>query len=414
MLLSRLLRPLIRIGRLTVIDADGQSHVFGTDSEPSVTVRLHDRSLHWRLALNPGLHAGEAYMAGTLTVEDATSYEFIELFARNLECAGAVDLGGPVDILNRSLRRLKQFNPAPRARRNVAHHYDLSAELYDLFLDADRQYSCAYFTEPGQDLETAQLRKKQHIAAKLHLEPGMRVLDIGCGWGGLGLYLAERLGAEVTGITLSTEQLALANARAAAAGLEASAQFHLRDYRHETGNFDRIVSVGMFEHVGVNHYGEFFRTVHDRLADDGVALLHTIGRRDGPGSTNPWLQKYIFPGGYSPSLSELSAAIERSGLWINDVEVLRLHYAETLRHWRLRFEANRAQVAALYDERFCRMWEFYLATSEVSFRHLDSVVFQLQLSKRRDAVPQTRNYQLDTERRLVEAERDDARPRLVG
>jgi cyclopropane-fatty-acyl-phospholipid synthase len=319
-----------------------------------------------------------------------------------------------VTVLRRLTKRLHQYNPIPRSRRNVAHHYDLSRELYETFLDADRQYSCAYFTKPGQDLETAQLRKKQHIAAKLHLEPGMRVLDIGCGWGGLGLYLAERLGAEVTGITLSTEQLALANARAAAAGLEASAQFHLRDYRHETGKFDRIVSVGMFEHVGVNHYGEFFRTVHDRLADDGVALLHTIGRRDGPGSTNPWLQKYIFPGGYSPSLSELSAAIERSGLWINDVEVLRLHYAETLRHWRLRFEANRAQVAALYDERFCRMWEFYLATSEVSFRHLDSVVFQLQLSKRRDAVPQTRNYQLDTERRLVEAERDDARPRLVG
>ncbi len=414
MLLSRLLRPLIRLGRLTVIDADGRGHVFGTDSEPSVTVRLHDRSLHWRLALNPGLHAGEAYMAGTLTVEDASPYEFIELFARNMERAGAVDLGGPVDILNRSLRRLKQFNPAPRARRNVAHHYDLSAELYDLFLDADRQYSCAYFTEPGQDLETAQLRKKQHIAAKLRLEPGMKVLDIGCGWGGLGLYLAQRLGAEVTGITLSTEQLAIANARAAAADLDASARFHLRDYRQETGKFDRIVSVGMFEHVGVNHYGEFFRTVRDRLTDDGVALLHTIGRRDGPGSTNPWLQKYIFPGGYSPSLSELSAAVERSGLWINDVEVLRLHYAETLRHWRLRFEANRAQVAALYDERFCRMWEFYLATSEVSFRHLDSVVFQLQLSKRRDAVPQTRNYQLDTERRLIEAERDDARPRLVG
>ena len=301
-----------------------------------------------------------------------------------------------------------------QARRNVAHHYDLSAELYDLFLDADRQYSCAYFTDPAQDLETAQLRKKQHIAAKLLLKPGLRVLDIGCGWGGLGIYLAQQLGAEVTGITLSTEQLAIANARVAAAGLDDRAHFHLRDYRHETGSFDRIVSVGMFEHVGVNHYGEFFSTLRKCLADDGVALLHTIGRRDSPGSTNPWLQKYIFPGGYSPSLSELSAAIERSGLWISDIEVLRLHYADTLRHWRLRFEANRARVAALYDERFCRMWEFYLVTSEVSFRHLDNVVFQVQLAKRRDAVPQTRDYQFAAEARLVEADRGLSRPRLVG
>lgn len=414
MLLSRLLRPLIRFGRLTVIDADDRPHVFGSEISPAVTVRLHDRRLHWRLALNPGLHAGEAYMDGTLTVEDAPLYAFIELFARNLGHAGAIDLSGPFDLVNRAARRLQQFNPAARARRNVAHHYDLSAELYDLFLDRDRQYSCAYFTDPGEDLESAQLRKKQHIAAKLLIEPGMRVLDIGCGWGGLGLYLAQALGADVTGITLSTEQLAVANERAKAAGLADKAQFHLRDYRHETGSFDRIVSVGMFEHVGINHYGEFFRTLRDRLSDDGVALLHTIGRRAGPGSTNPWLQKYIFPGGYSPSLSEIGSAVERSGLWINDVEVLRLHYAETLRHWRLRFEANRSKIAALYDERFCRMWEFYLATSEVSFRHLDSVVFQVQLAKRRDAVPQTRDYQFAAERHLIDAGPGNTRPRLVG
>ena len=403
MLLSRMLRPLIRVGRLTVIDADGRQHVFGTDAAPAATVRLHDRSLHWRIVLNPSLYVGEAYMDGTLTVEGTSLYEFLDLFIRNLK-AGRGKLKGPLGKLNRLLRRAKQFNPASRARRTVAHHYDLSADLYDLFLDSDRQYSCAYFVHADDDLETAQLRKKQHIAAKLLLEPGTRVLDIGCGWGGLGLYLAERLDAEVTGITLSEEQLKIAKDRAAAAGLEDRARFHLRDYRHETGTFDRIVSVGMFEHVGVNHYDEFFRTVRDCLSDDGVALLHTIGRHNGPGSTNPWLQKYIFPGGYSPALSELAAAIERSGLWMIDIEILRLHYAHTLRHWRQRFLANRERVAALYDERFCRMWEYYLATSEISFRYLNSVVFQIQLAKHRDAVPQTRDYLFAAEQALAEAD----------
>lgn len=410
MLLSRLLRPLIRLGRLTVIDADGRSHVFGTDSEPSVTVRLHDRSLHWRLALNPGLHAGEAYMAGTLTVEDASPYEFIELFARNMERVGAVDLGGPVDILNRSLRRLKQFNPAPRARRNVAHHYDLSSELYDLFLDADRQYSCAYFTEPGQDLETAQLRKKQHIAAKLRLEPGMKVLDIGCGWGGLGLYLAQRLGAEVTGITLSTEQLAIANARAAAAELDASARFHLRDYRHETGKFDRIVSVGMFEHVGSGDYSTYFARIAELLRKDGVALIHSIGRLDGPCATNPFVAKWIFPGGALPALSEVTAAVEKSGLIMTDIEILRLHYAETLRQWRRRFLQHAADAERIAGPAFVRMWEFYLAGCEAAFRHQYLMVFQLQMAKRIDTVPLTRDYMVEAERRLAQGATPALRP----
>jgi cyclopropane-fatty-acyl-phospholipid synthase len=264
--------------------------------------------------------------------------------------------------------------------------------LYGLFLDSDRQYSCAYFRTGAEDLDTAQLDKKRHIAAKLLLKPGMKVLDIGSGWGGLALYLAREHGAEVTGLTLSSEQLAYAEARAAREGLAGRVRFVLRDYRDETETYDRVVSVGMFEHVGVNHFRRFFAQVRDRLTPDGIALLHTIGRSQGPGRTDPWIRKYIFPGGYIPALSEVSRAIERERLETTDIEVLRLHYAETLRHWRRRFLANCARIEAIYDERFCRMWEFYLAVSEVSFRYLDSVVFQIQMAKRRDAVPLVRDY----------------------
>jgi len=408
MLLSRLLQPFIRIGRLTVIDADGHRHVFGTQQVPAVTIRLHDRALHWRLALNAELYAGEAYMDGTLTVEDASLYDFLELIGRNFAVVGQRALKGPFGRFHRVLRRLRQFNPVRRARRNVAHHYDLKGELYDLFLDRDRQYSCAYFDQPGLDLETAQLRKKRHIAAKLLIEPGMRVLDIGCGWGGLSLYLAERLGAQVTGITLAVEQLQVANARAAQAQLADRVRFELRDYRHERGTYQRIVSVGMFEHVGINHYDSFFRMIAETLTEDGVALVHTIGRYSGPGSTNAWLQKYIFPGGYSPALSEVVSAIERSGLWITDIEVLRLHYAETLRHWRQRFLANRERIAALYDERFCRMWEFYLAGAEISFRHRNCVIFQIQLARKRETVPIVRDYMANAEQALAADDDADA------
>ena len=411
MLLSSLLEPFIRVGKLTVIDADGRRHVFGCEEAPAVTVRLHDRSLHWRLALNAELCAGEAYMDGTLTVEDASLYEFLDLVGRNFAIVGQRALKGPFGRFHRVLRRARQFNPAPRARRNVAHHYDLKGELYDLFLDRDRQYSCAYFDQPHLDLETAQLHKKQHIAAKLLIEPDMRVLDIGCGWGGLSLYLAERLSAHVTGITLAVEQLEVANGRAAEAGLADRVRFELRDYRHERGTYHRIVSIGMFEHVGINHYDSFFRMIRETLTEDGIALLHTIGRYSGPGSTNAWLQKYIFPGGYSPALSEVVTAIERAGLWITDIEVLRLHYAETLRHWRQRFLANRERVAALYDERFCRMWEFYLAGAEISFRHRNCVIFQIQIAKTQDAVPIVRRYMAEAEQALAVA---DETPSSLG
>lgn len=404
MLLSKLLRPLIRTGRLTVIDAKGRRHVFGTDATPSVTIRLHDPALDWCMFLQPGLCTGEAYMDGRLTVEDASLYDFLDLIGRNAAGARKGWVKGPFGRVDRLLRRLKQFNPVRRSRRNVAHHYDLSGELYDMFLDADRQYSCAYFADPDESLETAQQRKSQHIAAKLLIAPGMRVLDIGCGWGGLSLYLAKRLGADVTGITLSEEQWKVANARAEQAGMAGRARFHLRDYRDERGVYDRIVSVGMFEHVGVNHYDAFFRALGDSLAEDGVALLHTIGRYSGPGSTNAWLQKYIFPGGYCPALSEVTRSIERAGLWVTDVEVLRLHYALTLRHWRDRFLANRERIKDVYDERFCRMWEFYLAGSEISFRYLNCAVYQIQIAHNRDAVPLLREPMIEAERALADAD----------
>ena len=397
MLLTRAIAKLLQVGHLTIVDAAGGRHVLEGAPGPSVSVRLHDPALNWKLLFGPRLSIPQAYMDGTLTIEAGTLYDFLELLALNQQ-------GTPSRVLRLSehaaylTRRLRQFNPVPRARRNAAHHYDLSDQLYELFLDRDRQYSCAYFRFPDDDLEIAQYNKKRHIAAKLLLRPGDRVLDIGCGWGGLALYLASECDVDVTGLTLSAEQHAVAQRRAAAAGLSDSVRFHLRDYREERGQYDRIVSVGMFEHVGVNHYDRFFAQVKSLLAPDGVALLHAIGRMDGPGSTNPWLRKYIFPGGYSPALSEVTPAVERARLWITDIEILRLHYADTLRAWRERFERNRDRIRALYDERFCRMWELYLTGSEIAFRRQGHIVFQMQLAKRVDAVPLTRDYVVDWER----------------
>jgi cyclopropane-fatty-acyl-phospholipid synthase len=398
MLLSHLLERAITIGRLRVIDAGGSFHIFGAAGEPSVTIRLHDQALHWKLAVRPRLYFGEAYMDGTLTIEEGSLYDLIDLFAVNLE---AMPAGLTARLLNGSVtlfRRIHQYNPLPRARQNVAHHYDLSDQLYELFLDRDRQYSCGYFRDGSEDLDTAQFDKKRHIAAKLLVRPGQRVLDIGSGWGGLALYLAGECGAQVTGLTLSVEQQRLATRRAAAAGLSDRVKFYLRDYREEAGHYDRIVSVGMFEHVGVNHYRAFFAKLKSLLAPDGVALLHSIGRKDGPGTTSPWMRKYIFPGGYVPALSEVLPIIEQLRLWVTDIEILRLHYAETLRAWRRRFERNRSRVKAIYDERFCRMWEVYLVGSEIAFRRQDHMVFQMQLAKTVDAVPLTRDYMLDWER----------------
>jgi cyclopropane-fatty-acyl-phospholipid synthase len=393
---------MIRVGRLTLVDAHGKRHVFeGTSAEPAVTIRLHDPALHRQMFLNPMLVTGEAFMEGRLTVEDGDIYDFVRLASMNLGW-GTPDhwVQEVLHHIRRLSRRAAQYNPVHRARANVAHHYDLSGELYRLFLDTDQQYSCAYFRDPGDSLDTAQLQKKHHLAGKLLLKPGQRVLDIGCGWGGLALYLAQLGDVDVTGVTLSEEQHKVASQRAADLDLSDRVHIELKDYRQVGGTFDRIVSVGMFEHVGIGHYEAFFDKVANLLSDDGVAVLHTIGRADGPGSTNPWIRKYIFPGGYCPALSEVSPVIERAGLYITDVEVLRLHYAETLRHWRLRFNANRDKVRALYDERFCRMWELYLAGSECAFRYGGHVVFQIQMSKAVDAVPITRDYITDFDRTL--------------
>ena len=398
MLLSRLFERTITIGRLRVIDAGGSLHTFDGSAGPSVTIRLHDPALHWKLAVRPRLYFGEAFMDGKLTIEEGNLYDLIDLLAVNLE---AMPAGLTARLLNGSVtlfRRIHQYNPLPRARQNVAHHYDLSDEFYELFLDRDRQYSCGYFHDGADDLDDAQLDKKRHVAAKLLVRPGQRVLDIGSGWGGLALYLAGECGVDVTGLTLSVEQHKVAARRAAAAGLSDRVRFYLRDYREEVGQYDRIVSVGMFEHVGLNHYGAFFAKLKSLLAPEGVALLHSIGRKDGPGTTSPWMRKYIFPGGYVPALSEVLPTIEQLRLWVTDIEILRLHYAETLRAWRRRFERNRDRVRALYDERFCRMWEIYLVGSEIAFRRQDHMVFQMQLAKAVDAVPLTRDYMLHWER----------------
>jgi cyclopropane-fatty-acyl-phospholipid synthase len=368
-----------------------------------MTVRFHDPTLPRKLFFNPRLALGEAFMDGRLTVEDAGVYDFLDFLGDNVNRAPRNLLtplyNGFGSKVANAMRIVQQYNPLPRARQNVAHHYDLSDTLYDLFLDADRQYSCAYFTAAEQSIEEAQAQKKRHIAAKLLLQPGQTVLDIGCGWGGLALYLARECDVTVTGLTLSGEQLKFARRRAAEAGLADRVRFELCDYRQATGVYDRIVSIGMFEHVGVVHYPTFFRKLRDLLSEDGVALLHSIGRHDGPGITNPWIRNYIFPGGYSPALSEVVPVVEHSGLWITDVEVLRLHYAETARAWRMRFNANRERVRAVYDERFCRMWEFYLAAAEVAFRYQGHMNFQMQLARRVDTVPLTRDYITDWERR---------------
>jgi cyclopropane-fatty-acyl-phospholipid synthase len=391
--LDGFLTHLFKHGRLRVTYPDGETRSYGPGGDaPEAAVTLHDPALPRRIIISPDMAIGEGYMDGTVTFEGDDVYGFLSLAIMNIATQGQPWFRRPLEALRRLTRRLDQFNPVTRARSNVAHHYDLSGELYDLFLDEDRNYSCAYFARPDMTLEEAQAAKKAHIAAKLLIEPGMRVLDIGCGWGGMGLTLARDFGAEVTGVTLSREQHALANARAEKAGLADKARFELMDYRDVAGQFDRVVSIGMFEHVGVPHYDAYFATVHRLLKPDGIALIHFIGRAGPPGATSPWITKYIFPGGYCPAMSEAMAAVERHHLVTTDVEVWRLHYAETLREWRRRFEANIDRARALYDERFCRMWRYYLIASELTFRLNNQVVFQFQMSPKQDAVPLTRDY----------------------
>jgi cyclopropane-fatty-acyl-phospholipid synthase len=402
--LGAMLRRFITHGRLSVRWPDGRisSYAGPSGSGPEATINLRDAATVRRLIINPVLMVGEAYMDGGLVPDERGIYPVLDVMALNLMANGQGDpLGRLRAVLGYLKRRIDQHNPMARAQRNAAHHYDLNGRLYSLFLDRDRQYSCAYFPRDEMTLEDAQVAKKRHVAAKLCLDrPGLTVLDIGSGWGGLALSLAREHGARVTGITLSAEQLAESRQRAAAEGLADRVSFELLDYRVVDRRFDRIVSVGMFEHVGVGHYREFFAVIARCLDPDGVALLHAIGRSDGPGFTNPWIAKYIFPGGYCPALSEVLVPVERSGLIATDLEVLRLHYAETLRHWRRRFTANRDTIAAIYDERFCRMFEFYLCGAEIAFRREGHMVFQLQLAHRQTAVPLTRDYITNSERRF--------------
>ncbi|WP_298101797.1 cyclopropane-fatty-acyl-phospholipid synthase family protein [Bradyrhizobium sp.] len=408
-LLRYFLQEFIRRGAITFTTANGEKFTCGDGTGPHVFVRFLTADAERRVLRNPELALGEIYMDGNFVVENGSIADALSVLMDQPQALPR--WAKPYWRLRYLARHFRQFNLRSRSKNNVAHHYDLDGRLYSLFLDSDKQYSCAYFAHPDMTLDDAQLAKKRHITAKLLVRPGDRVLDIGSGWGGLGLYLAETTGASVTGVTLSAEQLRVSNARAEEKNLSRSARFLLEDYRDIPGPFERIVSVGMFEHVGVDFYDTYFKRCAELLTDDGVMLLHSIGRSEGPDATNPWIAKYIFPGGYIPALSEALASIERAGLLVCDVEILRLHYAETLKAWRERFMARRDEAIQLYDERFARMWEFYLASSEMAFRKQNLMNIQIQLTKRQGIVPMTRDYITHEEAKLRRAELGK-RPRL--
>ena len=395
-LLARLLRSFVRTGTLHLIDAAGQSHRFGTTPEPSVTIRIHDAGIYNKLALNPELIAAEAYMDGKLTVENGgTVLDLLMIFSVNRRSLGAVSTQKLLRRFWRALRRRQQANSVDRATSNARSHYDIPPDLYRLFLDDGLNYSCAFFHDPENDtLEQAQHAKLARATAKLNLRPGMTVAEIGCGWGAFAVHIARHTGAHVVAINVSPEQLAVARALAESEGVAHLVEFREIDYRALQGRFDRVVSVGMMEHVGIGHFDDYFRKIRDLLTPDGYAYIHCIGRSSPPGTTSPFVQKYIFPGGYVPALSEVFAATERTGLWVADMEVLRLHYYHTIRHWRMRFAARREQAVRLMDERFCRMWEFYLAAVELGFLHGSNMVFQILVSPRLDAVPIVRDFML--------------------
>jgi cyclopropane-fatty-acyl-phospholipid synthase len=398
--LPLLLRRVIHTGTLTLIDPDGGSQTFGGATPgPSVTIRITDPALDRKLLVNPELRFAEAYMNGGLEVAPEDLRDLLRLFKLNKAHLNRSPSQAIFRRIARVVKRIARNNPL-RSRRNAAAHYDIGNDLYRLFLDTDMQYSCAYFPKGDETLEQAQLAKKRHIAAKLLLKPGQRVLDIGCGWGGMALYLAQVADVEVLGVTLAEEQLKLARERAAAAGLSDRVRFELQDYRSINQSFDRIVSVGMLEHVGATNLGVYFNTVRDRLAPDGVALIHSIMRNSASGVTSPFTAKYIFPGGYIPAVSETVAAVENSRLWLLDCEIWRKHYGFTIEEWAKRFAANRDAARAMYDERFCRMWELYLAGAESSFRDGRMAVMHLQLGHKRDAAPLSRDYMVAETARL--------------
>ena len=404
MVLERIVSSLVKTGDLTITDWNGRARRYGDGSLPKSHIKFESAAAARRMAIDPDLYLGECYMDGSLKILGGTIADFLDLTMKNAGTTNYHPVHRALVRARMAMRHIHQHNPVGKAQQNVARHYDLSGAIYDLFLDRDRQYSCAYFETKNQTLEDAQLAKKRHLAAKLSIKPGMKVLDIGSGWGGLGLYLAEVCGADVTGVTLSAEQFNLSNERAHQRGLKAHAKFLLKDYRELEGPFDRIVSVGMFEHVGIGHFPEFFSKVATLLRDDGTAVLHSINRSNGPGATSAWIKKYIFPGGYVPALSEVLPHLETSGLYVTDIEILRLHYANTLKEWGHRFAANRKNAEEIYDERFCRMWEFYLAASEMAFRYSGMNNFQIQFGKDQNVLPLTRDYITEQENRFRKIE----------
>lgn len=400
MLLIHVMRRVIRYGTVSLIDESGTRHQITNLGKPEVVLRLTDDSIAKRLVFATSMGWCEAYMDGKLLIEEGTLNNFLEAWGRSEKILAKTWFGEFLRIFYSATAAVEHYNPMGRSRRNVAHHYDLSTELYDLFLDSDRQYSCAYYPKGDEDLETAQLLKKRHIAAKLDIKPGMTVLDIGSGWGGMAIYLAKNFDCKVLGVTLSQEQYRASRRRVEEAKLERKLSFELQDYRTLTEPVDRIVSVGMLEHVGQHQYGQFFGKINELLKPGGVALIHTIARMDKPQPVGAWIRKYIFPGGYLPSISQLARAWERHRLWVTDIENLRLHYSKTLVQWHQRFSKNRQKIAKIYDQRFCRMWEMYLVASEVAFRVQNITVLQIQLSREIDALPITRDYMLEAEQEL--------------
>ena len=400
-LLSGLLRRFVQNGTLQVTDASGENHTFGGNAPgPELSMRFHSKAIERRMFFNPELVVAEGYMDGEITFENGSDiHKFLTLFSKNRAPLGQHRVQGFLRRVWKTMRRRQQANNVENAKSQARSHYDLSTEMFRLFLDDGMNYSCALYNDEHESLESAQINKLIHIVAKLKLEPGMRVLEIGGGWGSLAIMMA-RAGAHVTSLNVSPEQVKIGRQRVAEAGVEDNVEFVIEDYRQHQGTYDRVVSVGMLEHVGVYNFDDYFNTVRDRLTNDGFAMIHSIGRMTPPGTTGPFFRKYIFPGGYVPALSETFASLERSGLWVCDVEILRLHYAWTLRDWRLRFQENRADAEALYDERFCRMWEFYLSAAELGFVDGSNMVFQLLLSSERDAVPLTRDWITDEDRKL--------------
>ena len=393
MITKSLLSKIIKTGNLTWVMPNGEINTYGDGTGDPIKIRTTNNFSEIKLLMNPSIHFGESYMNGSLVVEEGRIHDFLKLIFANTE----VDIDHWVMKLSKIVRaisnKLTTSNYISKSKRNVAHHYDLSDKLYDLFLDPDRQYSCAYFNSPNDSLEQAQINKKELISKKLLLEENQSVLDIGCGWGGMASHIYKKSNASVVGVTLSEEQIAYAQQRKVREKLD-KVEYRLQDYRNVNEKYDRIVSVGMFEHVGTAHFQEFFNKVYDLLNDSGVALIHTIGRLNEPGNTDPWIDKYIFPGGYIPALSETVSRVEKSGLSLTDVQILKFHYAETLKRWRYNFYDNIDKVKEIYDDKFCRMWDFYLSSSQASFEESTLVVFQMQLSKNKKTVPDKRDYML--------------------